>query len=414
MGDIRGFDVEKVRALAAYEDARNGLPEGFPKDLNLPLEVYYDPSYLKSELDNVFMRNWLYMANVSQLPKKGSYVAIDLPIAPIILVRGNDEKIRAFVNSCKHRGATVVPRQCGEVKRLTCQYHAWTFDLEGRLISVPEDRDFGPLDYEALSLTEVRCESWGNFIFINFDKKAPALSDWLSTLDSRFSDVTSADMVLIESASQTINANWKAVLDAFIETYHVGVIHKQTAAPVINLRQTSIELYPNGHSCMYMPLRPDAVAGLAATWGKGVEPIEGLGKGYHAAAVNFSVFPNCHITAEPQCVFMLVCWPLAVDKTRFDVYFFGKGWGGGPRPDVWDEKLMQLKKVFAEDMLNLDSIQKSMASSAGTGSMSTVPISYMERRLWHYHAEVARQIGAKNAPGSLQDPDKLTRYVVVK
>ncbi len=100
----------------------------------------------RSNRSRVWRRTWLLAAHESDLAAPGSYATFERSGAPIVLVRGQDDRIRAFYNSCRHRGAPVVRDACGTAKRLTCQYHSWSYDLTGSLKAVPDARSFAGLD----------------------------------------------------------------------------------------------------------------------------------------------------------------------------------------------------------------------------------------------------------------------------
>ena len=112
----------------------------------------------------------------------GAYKLCDIAGAPVLLVRGEDDVVRAFYNSCRHRGAPVVRETCGVARMLTCQYHSWTYDLRGELARVPDERDFVGLSRDERALPPVRCEAWGGWYFVNLDHDAEPLLDFLGPL----------------------------------------------------------------------------------------------------------------------------------------------------------------------------------------------------------------------------------------
>ena len=177
--------VAEIRRRMAFETARTEPPDGFPKLPDLPLGRYTDPSLYALELDRVFRRSWLYAAHASELAESGSYRLLDIPFAPVLLVRGADGRLRAFMNACRHRGAPVVRDVEGVARTLVCQYHSWGYDLDGSLVRVPDERDFVGLCKEDRGLVEVRCEQWGDFVFVNLDADALPLLEWIAPLADR-------------------------------------------------------------------------------------------------------------------------------------------------------------------------------------------------------------------------------------
>ena len=147
---------DAIRARMDDNRVRTGPPpDGVPVPL-IPVERYRDRAMWDLERDHVFRRTWLFAGHVSELAEPGAYRTFERSGAPIVIVRGNDNEIRAFYNSCRHRGAPVVREACGTARRLICQYHSWSYDLEGTLRAVPDARNFVGLDTDALGLVPVR------------------------------------------------------------------------------------------------------------------------------------------------------------------------------------------------------------------------------------------------------------------
>ena len=141
-----------------YETARTGPPEGFPSLPDIPAGRYTDPAFLKLENEFMWHRSWLYACHLDELPERGSFILWKKTGTPILIVRGKDDVVRAFYNTCRHRGGPLVKSACGKVDGLVCGYHGWTYTLDGRLINLRDKRDFPNLDMSTRNLIEVRCE----------------------------------------------------------------------------------------------------------------------------------------------------------------------------------------------------------------------------------------------------------------
>ena len=164
--------LERFRRRSAAETDRSAPPPGFPALPDLPLGRYTDPTFYALEREHLFGRSWLYAAHDSELMSEGAWVRRDIAGAPVVLVRGADGEVRAFMNACRHRGAPVVTGESGCARLLVCQYHSWGYDLEGRLQRVPDERDFVGLDRDLRGLPALRCERWGGWWFVNRDPDA--------------------------------------------------------------------------------------------------------------------------------------------------------------------------------------------------------------------------------------------------
>src|SRR5581483_12301633 len=159
---------------------------------------------------------------------------------PIVLVRGDDMVVRAFFNTCQHRGAPLVSTPSGNTgRRLVCPYHAWTYDLSGSLVGIPQACDWASPDTACLSLRSIRCEVWGAFVFINLAVSGPSLTEALGVVGEELDDQIGngpgvGPVHLLERRSIEVAGNWKLTVDANIETYHVNVVHKNSAALLLD------------------------------------------------------------------------------------------------------------------------------------------------------------------------------------
>ena len=212
-----------------HEQSREAPPPAFPE---LPLIAggrYTDPAFLELEQRYLWKRSWLYALHVDELPRPGSYRLWRKTGAPIIIVRDKENRIRAYYNTCRHRGAPLVEKEQGEAKGFFCRYHGWTYDLAGRLTAVREKRDFPGMDTSCFGLNQVRCEQFGNFVFINEDPQAAPLLESLGLIPQHLENLGFDSIRHIASSSFEIACNVKILLDAFLETYHLKSIHPQTA-----------------------------------------------------------------------------------------------------------------------------------------------------------------------------------------
>ena len=142
----------RIRDRLEAERARTAPPpDAVPVPL-IPTERYTDPRFFELERERVFGRSWLFVGHESEWPGSGSYRLMTRSGAPIVVVRGDDGVLRAFYNACRHRGAPVTRDECGTARRLTCQYHSWSYGTDGELKAVPEERSFAGIDRSALGL----------------------------------------------------------------------------------------------------------------------------------------------------------------------------------------------------------------------------------------------------------------------
>ena len=401
--------LARFRERSAYEAARTGPPEGFPKLRDLPLGRYTDPAFQSLEHEHLFKRTWLYAAHDSELPTAGSYALRDIAGANILLARGDDGVVRAFYNACRHRGAPVVRGECGTARMLTCQFHSWSYDLYGELVRVPDERDFVELDKSERGLPTVRCEAWGGWHFVNLDPDAETLLDWLDPLPSILPEVAAAPFRMIEVKRVELGCNWKILAEAFLEVYHARTIHPQTVGPSLDTRGTVITLYDHGHQSMVSPVNRGARGD-----NRELLPVfEGATTLFRGGDIQpaYGIFPNLITPLDARGFPFLVFWPLAIDRTRLDITWFAADWGEGDMPPeqaaIWKQRLTRFDTVMDEDYANLEPIQRSMESAAHGGQA----INYQERRIWHVQAWIDKVVGSERIPAHLRVADLLADWV---
>ena len=199
---------------------------------SLPYRWYTDEQLLQRERARIFARSWQYAGRAEQVAEPGSFLATDAGGVPILVTRDAEGMLRAFVNVCRHRGA-VLTEGCGTRSTIQCHYHAWTYDLDGSLRSAPRtDREPG-FDRSDWSLLPASVGTWGPFLFVNPDAGAEPLADALGELPALLAEVIDVDSLVFHSRVEFgANANWKVVVENFLECYHCATAHPAFAADV--------------------------------------------------------------------------------------------------------------------------------------------------------------------------------------
>jgi choline monooxygenase len=213
-------EVESVKSASA---ARAALERGQA----LPADWYTDPTVFAREQRRIFGRAWQYVGLTEQLAETGDFFTATLGEVPIVVTRAQDGAIRAFANVCRHRGAIVVREETGHRTSLQCHYHAWTYNLDGSLRAAPGMKDEPGFDASCLGLHRLACETWGPFIFVNPARDAAPLAAALGALPSLV-DATGLRLDGIHRRVRRryeIGANWKIVVDNYLECYHCPVAH---------------------------------------------------------------------------------------------------------------------------------------------------------------------------------------------
>jgi phenylpropionate dioxygenase-like ring-hydroxylating dioxygenase large terminal subunit len=217
------IDLGRGQAVAGLVDAERGL---------VSRRIFIEDEIYELELRHIFARAWLYLAHESQIPNPGDYVNVYMGEDPVVVTRDPQGQVKAFINSCRHRGNRVCRADQGHATSFMCPYHGWTYDTNGRLIGVPGFRDFyyGELDRENWGLTPVaQVGSYKGMIFGTFDPEAPSLEEYLG--DMRWGLdllLDQGDMVAVPGIARwEMECNWKFAADNAIgDTYHGPVAHK--------------------------------------------------------------------------------------------------------------------------------------------------------------------------------------------
>ena len=191
----------------------------------LPPEVYTSEEWYIREIETIFLKKWLVATREEEIPNPGDYIRIDMVDEPLIILRDREGTVRALSASCQHRAAELLTGK-GNCSRIVCPYHAWTYSLSGDLVGAPAMEDAIGFDKKDYSLPSVRAETWGGFVFINFDDDAAPLLESLGDLPERFKDYHLEDMIVVKKWENRFKANWKIWVENSREGYHVRTVHK--------------------------------------------------------------------------------------------------------------------------------------------------------------------------------------------
>ncbi len=187
---------------------------------------YVDAEFHRSEVERMWGRTWQMACREEQIPEVGDSIVYEIADWSLIVVRTAPQEIRAFHNSCLHRGTQLRTRP-GRVTGLRCPYHGFTWNLDGTLREIPCAWDFPHVDEASFCLPQAQVGTWGGFVFVNVDDQAAPLEDHLEDLPWHFAEWPLEDRYLTAHIVRTMPCNWKVALEAFIEAYHTMAVHPQ-------------------------------------------------------------------------------------------------------------------------------------------------------------------------------------------
>jgi len=317
------------------------------------------PEFYELEREAIFRRTWLNVGRVEQVPKAGSYFTKELAVCgtSIVVVRGQDNTIRAFHNMCRHRGNKLVwtdyPNEevQGVCRQFTCKYHGWRYALDGELTFIQQEQEFFDLDKADYPLVEIALDVWEGFIFVNLERNpAQGLAEFLGDMGAGLAGYPFGELTQVFTYRAEVGSNWKLFIDAFQEFYHAPVLHLKQHPPVVGI--PSMEAGFEGiHYELHGPHRMVSTSGgrVDLAPAEYVKPIDtrfrsGLfgpwdrpegGTGALAPGMNpaghpqwgldsFQFFPNfVLLTWEPGWYLTYHYWPLSVDRHLFEgrLYF---------------------------------------------------------------------------------------------
>jgi nitrite reductase/ring-hydroxylating ferredoxin subunit len=236
--------AEIMRTTVAH--ASKGTYELADEIVEMSAEVYTDRDRWDRERERIFRRLPLMAAASCELPKPGDYKAMDLVEVPVLMVRGSDGEVRAYLNSCKHRGAQVATPGMGNAKRFTCLYHGWTYGQKGELLAVAAAPDFGDVDKKCLGLTELPCAERAGMIFVTLNSQAKVDIDaYLMGFDKHIEGLGMKGWHFMRS-TPIPGPNWKLAMEGTFDYYHLPVLHKETFVPLLS----------PGHRALYWDFGP--------------------------------------------------------------------------------------------------------------------------------------------------------------
>jgi glycine betaine catabolism A len=281
----------------------------------LPARYYVDPAYFLEERERFFAGMWAFVGREDDVPKAGDAVLREVAGESLIVVRGDDGIIRAFYNVCRHRGTRLLTEAESCVgKRIQCPYHAWNYDLQGRLVGAPH-MDEGPrFRKEDYPLKSVDLAAWDGHLFVHLAENRKPLGDQLGDLRSKFKPWGMGDLVRAHRINYDVAANWKLILQNFSECLHCAVIHpalQQLSHYLSGENEPATSAYLGG----LMDLR-DGVETLSMGGKSPRAPLPGLGEADRKRVYFYVLLPNLLLSLHPDYMITHRLTARACDRTE--------------------------------------------------------------------------------------------------
>ncbi len=376
------------RALAHFQAGTTDMAPGLMRQ---SLAAYTDPERYAVELDRIFRRLPLGLALSVDLPGPNAYMAMEAAGVPVLIARGDDGVARAFLNSCRHRGAPVCAAGKGEKRRFICPYHSWSYDSRGALKSVYDEHTFGTIDKATMGLVELPAAEAAGIVWVALTPGAAFdIDDWLGGFRAELEALQLADWH-IHDQREFPGPGWKVAWDGYLEAYHHNPIHGQTVGK-----------YTIGNLLVHDTFGPHQrlVFGRKSLAEAAGRPESAWNPDADVRKIH-SVFPNLSISGVlgDHCLVSLLLPGATPDRTLTRQTVLA-----AKRPETEAERAasdtfsrLVLQAVVDEDYAIGATIQKGLATQA----MGEFVFGRNEPALQHYHAQVARFAGTP-APEPLE------------
>ncbi len=280
----------------------------------LPAWCYTDAAFYRREVERVLLKVWNFVGRADLVPQAGDYMAFDFAGVPVVILRDGAGAVRAFVNSCRHRGTKLLDGR-GTCAALRCPYHSWVYGLDGSLQIAPLMEDTKGFDKRDYGLAPIRLESWDGFLFICFDAGAPALMDDLGDLPATLAPYGFADMVCVRRKEYDLACNWKLYVENAMESYHVPTVHGQTLQK--QKRDINPPIPSNGAYCGLYTRHKGSRALMAGE--TGFPSIPTLSGDTAEGTFYPLIYPSTMFGCTYDCMWWLELHPRGPDRTRLIV-----------------------------------------------------------------------------------------------
>jgi Rieske 2Fe-2S family protein len=357
----------------------------FGQSRMLPRDAYVSPRVFAFEQERFFAGSWTCVGREGDLQGTGAQRAVKVGQAGVLLTRGTDGKVRAFANTCRHRGHELLGIGEETTRRtVLCPYHAWTYDLDGALRVAPgfhDHQDFRPAEH---GLVELPLESWHGFLFVNGSGDAPPFAEHVGALDDLVAPYRPERLVPLASHAYDLACNWKVILENYHECYHCPLIHPELCQVSPPASGDNFELdgaWVGGT----MDLKDHAATMSLDGHSDGV-PIPGLDGERLRTVAYLGLFPNLLLSLHPDYLMIHLVEPLGPDLSHVVCTWYfppeaasQPGFDPSYAVEFWD-------RTNRQDWAACESVQRGMASP----HFQPGPLAPAEDAVYHVVTMIAR------------------------
>lgn len=404
------------------------LQSGLDFPATMPATLSTDDANFARERDRLFRRTWLAIARVEDVPAPYDFMRFAIPTVGTagILVRDGDGFLRAFHNKCSHRGVALVCEDRGNATSFRCPYHAWLYGVDGVLRGIPDSGSFQHVVRAENGLKPIACETWNGFVFVNLAQNPVPLLDFLGPFGDLFETIPFHEYPTGVEMTQTVQGNWKGMIDASGEGYHISSLHRSTLHPQVAVIENPFQDF---HDPRYLGLHTTATLGRNPEWLpttpvarfvletiqqdyledlRRMEAKQGIAGAPAINRINLpnfqieaiTLFPNSLIQIIPNSYLWMQYWPTAAGRTETSIRLYGRKAPQTHREIFAAAHIQaQARDVITEDIAMVE-LQQIGLTSDPEGQQIFGGSEYLLRR---FNNLIARFIQADDLSKMLQD-----------
>ena len=349
----------------------------------VPTDVYHDADFFQKEIEAIFKKSWFMIGRVDLIPNPGDFFVYELPTfrMEVLICRDRDGQVNGFHNVCTHRGNVVETRRCGRARTFMCGFHGWRFDLKGNLAGIRDEEGFFDLDASRLGLKPIALGIWEGFIFVSPEEEpSQSLEEYLGQQAVDLVGYPWSACTQSYQWNAEIGANWKIVVDAPSEVYHIPILHPNSAAPTMmasgnpmgRLLDVEIKGHHRTNSHYSVSAEPNPVQKLAYfsaaaaqnvvketldfEMPKGLNPTRS--KYWSVDLVTF--FPTLSFTVSAGMYTAHQVWPLSHNRSVYQQTVFVRKAQTAAERFGQENTMVEFRDVVLEDLSTLERIQRAL------------------------------------------------------
>jgi Rieske 2Fe-2S family protein len=282
-------------------------------------QYYTDPAIFGLEQSRIFENMWFCAVRASDLPTPGSFKSVQVGQESVLIVRGRDSQLRAFLNICRHRGAKLCTEDSGEVKRaFQCPYHAWTYGLDGKLMAAPNLTKMPDIDRVEYGLVNVHLREWLGYAWVCLADEPPSFdADVKAAVTERLGTLEAIDSYDIDELAvgkritYDVKANWKLIVENFMECYHCATIHPELTEVLPEFADGYAAQYYVGHGAEF----GEEIKGFTVDGSEGFDKLPGVSDDQDRRYYAITIKPQVFINLVPDHIIFHRMYPVAADRT---------------------------------------------------------------------------------------------------